>query len=192
MQALAISLLTFFTFGPRADAGSIELLHSAPSRITEQTPSRLPDVIYVATPLDVVEAMLKAAKVNSSDIVYDLGCGDGRIVITAAKEYGASGVGIDLDPQRIKEATTNAHQAGVADRVRFLQADLFEANISEASVVALYLLPSLNLRLRPKLMRDLKAGTRLVSHAFDMGDWKPELELNVNGRRVFLWTIPKQ
>ena len=152
----------------------------------------MPDVIYVATPADVVDAMLKVANVKATDVVYDLGCGDGRIVITAAKEYGARGVGFDIDPQRIKEATANAQQAGVADRVRFVEADLFEANLSGASVVTVYLLSSLNLKLRPKMMRELKPGTRVVSHAFDMGDWKPERELNVKGRGVFLWTIPKQ
>jgi len=180
------------TFSLNVPAWSIEPLRAAPAPTNQQTPSRLPDVIYVATPADVVDAMLKVANVKATDVVYDLGCGDGRIVITAAKEYGARGVGFDIDPQRIKEATANAQQAGVADRVRFVEADLFEANISEASVVTVYLLSSLNLKLRPKLMRELKPGTRVVSHAFDMGDWKPERELNVKGRRVFLWTIPKQ
>ena len=180
------------TFPLNVPAWSIEPLRAAPAPTNQQTPSRLPDVIYVATPADVVDAMLKVANVKATDVVYDLGCGDGRIVITAAKEYGARGVGFDIDPQRIKEATANAQQAGVADRVRFVEADLFEANISEASVVTVYLLSSLNLKLRPKLMRELKPGTRVVSHAFDMGDWKPERELNVKGRRVFLWTIPKQ
>jgi len=180
------------TFPLNVPAWSIEPLRAAPAPTNQQTPSRLPDVIYVATPADVVDAMLKVANVKATDVLYDLGCGDGRIVITAAKEYGARGVGFDIDPQRIKEATASAQQAGVADRVRFVEADLFEANISEASVVTVYLLSSLNLKLRPKLMRELKPGTRVVSHAFDMGDWKPERELNVNGRRVFLWTIPKQ
>jgi SAM-dependent methyltransferase len=192
MQALVIALLAFLTSCLDAAAGSINSPDAVPAQIDQQTPSRLPDVIYVATPPDVVDAMLKAANVKATDIVYDLGCGDGRIVITAAKAYGARGVGIDIDLQRIKEATANAQQAGVADRVRFLEADLFEASISEATVVTLYLLPSLNLKLRAKLMRELKPGTRVVSHAFDMGDWKPEQELNINGRRVFLWTIPKQ
>lgn len=192
MQALVIALLTFLTVAVQDAGPSLELVHRAAARVHQQAPARLPDVIYVPTPTDVVEAMLDAAKVSSSDIVYDLGCGDGRIVITAAKKYGARGVGIDIDPQRIKEATANAQQSGVADNVRFLQADLFETDISEASVVTLYLLASLNLKLRPKLLRELKPGTRVVSHAFDMGDWKPEQELNVHGRRVFLWTIPQQ
>lgn len=154
--------------------------------------ARRPDVIYVPTPDEVVEAMLQVAKVTKNDVVYDLGTGDGRIPVTAARKYGARGVGIDIDPQRIKEATENVQKNGVADRVRILQGDLFEANIAEATVVTLYLLPSLNVKLMPKLMKDLKPGTRVVSHAFDMGDWKPEQELDVAGRKVYFWTIPKK
>jgi len=153
---------------------------------------RGPDVIFVPTPTEVVEAMLKAAKVTKNDVVYDLGCGDGRIVITAAKEYGARGIGIDIDPQRIAEARANAEKAGVTDRVKFLEQDLFETDFHDATVVTLYLLPSLNVKLRPKLWKELKPGTRIVSHAFDMGDWKPEQEIDVDGRTVYLWTVPKQ
>jgi ribosomal protein L11 methylase PrmA len=155
-------------------------------------PTRTPDVIFVPTPEEVVEAMLNVAKVTRNDLVYDLGCGDGRIVITAAQKHGARGVGIDIDPQRIAEATANATKAGVNDRVKFMQADLFTTDISQATVVTLYLLPSLNVKLMPKLMKELKPGTRIVSHAFDMGDWKPEQSLEVDGRRVYFWTIPKQ
>jgi tRNA G37 N-methylase Trm5 len=151
---------------------------------------RRPDVIYVPTPPEVVSAMLKVAKVGPKDVVYDLGCGDGRIVIAAVKEYGArSGVGIDIDPERIREAEVNAKTNGVNGLVKFRNEDLFEANFSEASVVTLYLLPSLNLKLRPKLWKELRVGTRVVSHAFDMGDWVPEQELEVDGRRVYYWTI---
>jgi ribosomal protein L11 methylase PrmA len=146
----------------------------------------------VPTPEEVVEAMLNVAKVTKNDVVYDLGCGDGRIVIAAAQKHGARGVGIDIDPQRIAEATANAEKAGVTDRVKFMQADLFTTDISQATVVTLYLLPSLNVKLRPKLMKELKPGTRIVSHAFDMGDWQPEQTLEVEGRRVYYWTIPKQ
>jgi ribosomal protein L11 methylase PrmA len=157
---------------------------------TQPAPSRTPDVIYVPTPHEVVEAMLKVAKVTKNDIVYDLGCGDGRIPIAAAK-IGARGIGIDIDPQRIKEAEDNLKQSGLpAGRVKFMLADLFQTDISEASVVTLYLLPSLNVKLIPKLMKELKPGTRIVSHAFDMGDWKPEQELDVNGRKVYYWTVP--
>ncbi len=158
-----------------------------------QAPKRTPDVIYVPTPPEVVEAMLKVAKVGPNDIVYDLGCGDGRIVVAAVKDFGAkAAVGIDIDPQRIAEARENAMAAGVTDRVKFLEADLFQADISQATVVTLYLLPSLNVKLQPKLMQELKPGTRIVSHAFDMGDWKPEQELDVDGRKVYFWTIPKK
>jgi ribosomal protein L11 methylase PrmA len=158
---------------------------------TQEAPTRRPDVIYVPTPEEVVEAMLQVANVTKNDVVYDLGCGDGRIPVTAAKKYGARGVCVDIDPQRIKEATENVTKNGVTDRVRIVQGDLFEQNLSEATVVTLYLLPSLNVKLMPKLKKELKPGTRIVSHAFDMGDWKPEKELDVNGRKVYYWTIPK-
>ena len=157
-----------------------------------QTPAQLrsPDVIFVPTPQEVVDAMLKLAKVSASDVVYDLGSGDGRIPITAARTYGARGVGIDIDPQRIKEATENLKTSGMGDKVRFLNQDLFTTNISEATVVTLYLLPSLNLKVLPKLNSELKPGTRVVSHAFDMGDIKPQQTQNVNGRTIYLWTVP--
>jgi ribosomal protein L11 methylase PrmA len=153
---------------------------------------RTPDVIFVPTPQEVVDAMLEVAKVAKNDVVYDLGSGDGRIPVTAAKKYGARAVGIDIDPQRVKEANANAESAGVTDKVKFLNQDLFTTDISEATVVTLYLLPSLNVKLMPKLKAELKPGTRIVSHAFDMGDWKPEQTLNVNGRTIYYWTIPKQ
>ena len=157
------------------------------SRAVQQRP---PDVIYVSTPPDVVDAMLRVANVTKDDIVYDLGSGDGRIVIAAAKQYGARGIGIDIDPELIKEATENARREGVADRVTFIQADLFEADFREATVVTLYLLPLLNLKLQPRLLEQLAPGTRIVSHAFDMGDWTPERTLVVSGRDVYLWTVP--
>jgi cyclopropane fatty-acyl-phospholipid synthase-like methyltransferase len=161
-----------------------------------QQPLRSPDVIFVPTPQEVVDAMLKLAKVTKNDVIYDLGSGDGRIPITAAKTYGARGVGIDIDPQRIKEATENLKTAGVGDRVKFLNQDLFTTDISEATVVTLYLLPSLNVKLIPKLNKELKPGTRVVSHAFDMSsdgtERKPKETLNVNGRTVYFWTIPIQ
>ena len=153
-------------------------------------PLRSPDVIFVPTPQEVVDAMLKLAKVGPNDVVYDLGSGDGRIPIAAVKDFGAArATGIDIDPQRIKEAEANRATSGVADRVRFLNQDLFATNISEATVVTLYLLPSLNLKLLPKLRAELKPGTRIVSHAFNMGDWEPEQTLNVNGRTVYMWTL---
>ena len=160
-----------------------------------------PEVPYVPTADEAVQVMLKLGGVKKSDIVYDLGCGDGRIVIAAAKNYGAHGVGIDINPQRIREAKENAKKAGVEDLVRFEENDLFKADIHQATVVTLFLLPQVNLRLRPKLLHDLKPGTRIVSNTFDMGDWKPVKEQSLDvgdsyghyglSRRFFLWIIPQ-
>jgi SAM-dependent methyltransferase len=138
----------------------------------------------------VVSAMLKLADVTSSDLVYDLGSGDGRIVIAAAMEYGAHGVGIDINPDRVEEARANAKKADVEELVKFEVNDLFDADIHDATVVTLYLLPNLNLRLRPKLLAELKPGTRVVSHEFLMGDWKPEKEETAEGSHIYLWIIP--
>jgi predicted RNA methylase len=158
-----------------------------------QAPLRDPDVIFVPTPQPVVDAMLKLANVGKSDVVYDLGCGDGIIVITAAKQFGARGVGIDINPVRIRESNANAVTAGVTELVTFKNADIFadSTNISEASVVTLYLLPSLNVKLMPKLLKELKPGTRIVSHSFDMGEWKPDQVVEVENRMIYLWTVPK-
>jgi ubiquinone/menaquinone biosynthesis C-methylase UbiE len=173
---------------------TIALAFGGSSAIAQQAPAlRSPDVIYVPTPQTVVDAMLEVAQVKSTDVVYDLGSGDGRIPITAAQKYGARAIGIDINPERIKEANENATKAGVTNRVRFLNQDLFESNIAEATVVTLYLLQSLNEKLRPKLWRDLKPGTRVVSHAFSMGpDWPPEKTLTVDDRTIYYWTIPAQ
>jgi SAM-dependent methyltransferase len=151
---------------------------------------RLPDVPYIPTPPAVVAQMLQMANVREDDVLYDLGSGDGRIVIMAAQRFGTRGTGVDIDPQRIEEARKNAQQAGVTDRVRFLQQDLFETDLSEATVVTLYLLSDINLKLRPKLWRELKPGTRVVSHDFDMGDWKPEKVVKMGGSTIYYWTIP--
>jgi len=151
---------------------------------------RTPDVVYVPTPPRVVDAMLEAAEVGPDDVLYDLGSGDGRIPVTAARRWGTRGVGIDIDPERIEEANRNAAQAGVTDKVKFIEGDLFEADLSEATVITLYLLPNLNLRLRPTLL-ELEPGTRIVSHAFDMGDWEPEQIIDVNGATVYRWTVPE-
>jgi len=158
---------------------------------TQQPPLRSPDVIYVPTPPEVVQAMLKLAKAGPNDVVYDLGSGDGRIPIAAVQTFKAkSAVGIDIDPQRIKEANENAARNGLTGKVEFRQGDLFEADIKDATVVTLYLLPSLNVKLRPRLMEQLRPGTRIVSHDFDMGDWKPEETISVDGKTVYVWTIP--
>ncbi len=157
----------------------------------ELKPARAPDVPYVPTPQEVVDKMLEMGQVSEGDVVYDLGCGDGRIVITAAKRHGARGVGVDINPQRIVESNANAKAAGVTDRVEFRTEDLFEMkDLAKADVVTLYLLPSVNIKLRPKLLAELKPGTRVVSHAFDMDDWQPEQETTVDGRSVYLWIIP--
>lgn len=156
-------------------------------------PAKL-DVIFVATDLTIVHAMLTLAGVTRDDVVYDLGCGDGRIVIAAAKEFGARGVGVDLDPQRIREAQTNAARAGVADRVTFRVQDIFDTDIQPATVVTLFLSPELNARLRPKLTGQLKPGSRIVSHRYGIGDWVPEetrtVMVSETRNHVFLWRVP--
>src|SRR5690606_4246247 len=149
-------------------------------------------VPYVPPNPKVADARAELAGVHANDVVCDLGCGDGRIVVTAAKKYGASGRGIDIDPERIREARENAKKAGVEDKVEFIEGDLFESDVSEASVVTLYLLSSVNMKLRPMLLKQLKPGTRIVSHAFDMGDWEPDETRTVDGARIYLWTVPAE
>ena len=191
-QRLSASLAAAsILLGLSLSASAQTATQQAPQAVAPQKELRSPDVVYVPTPYDVVEAMLKAAKVSKGDVLYDLGSGDGRIPIMAAQKFGVTrATGIDINPERIKEANENLAKAAVSDRVRFVNADLFEANLSDATVITLYLLPSLNLKLLPKLLKELKPGTRIVSHAFDMGTWKPEQTLNVVGRSVYYWTIP--
>lgn len=167
-------------------AGS--LAAAAPAAFAQEG-RRTPDVIYVPTPQEVVDGMLKLARVGRNDVVYDLGCGDGRIVVTAAR-MGARAVGIDIDPIRIREATENIRVAGVGDRAKLIEGDLFATDISEATVVTLYLLSRLNLKLRPKLLKELRPGTRIVSHAFDMEDWKPVRTETIGSSNIHLWTVP--
>lgn len=159
-----------------------------------QAQSKKPDVEYVPTPHHVVAEMLRLAETRKEDVVYDLGCGDGRVVIMAAREYGTRGVGVDIDPKRIEESRENARQAGVTDRVHFLQQNLFDTDIREATLVTLYLLPQLNRQLRPRLLSELRPGTRIVSHDFDMGEWHPDQVLHVPGstyeHTVYYWVIP--
>ena len=157
-------------------------------------PVRTPDIFWVPTPDAVVTGMLKLANVTKNDVVYDLGCGDGKIVIAAAREFGARGVGIDIDPQRIKESNDNAKKAGVSDRVQFILGDIFDPNvkISDATVVTLYLLPSLNEKLAPRLRAELQPGTRIVSHSFEMGTWKPDKSQEVDSKPIHLWFVPKR
>ena len=159
----------------------------APVRSQEEEDIQVP---YVPTPEKVVAEMLRVAGVKNGDVVYDLGSGDGRIVITAAKKFGVRGIGVDINPERIKEAEENAKKAHVTHLVRFHKNDLFQENLSQATVVTLYLLPSVNLKLKPKLFAELKPGTRIVSHDFDMGDWKPQKTITVDEHKIFFWTIP--
>ncbi len=174
MRAIAILLLSLVTLS------------------AAQQPKRTPDIHFVPSPEEVVDEMLRLADVGKNDIVYDLGSGDGRIVIAAARRFGAQGVGIDLDPKLVAQATRSAQEAGVSDRVKFIEGDIFEADLSNATVVTLYLLTSINERLRPKLLKELRPGTRVVSHQFRMGDWQPEREIVVDYRPLFLWRVPKR
>jgi SAM-dependent methyltransferase len=158
--------------------------------LAQPEPKRRPDVRYEPSSPEIVKRMLGLAGLKKGDVVYDLGCGDGRIVIAAAKHYGVRGVGIDLDPQRIAEAEANAKAAGVADLVEFRSEDLFEADVRPATVVTLYLWPWINLKLRPILLKQLKPGSRIVSHYHDMGDWKPQKQIEVEGHQIYMWTVP--
>jgi precorrin-6B methylase 2 len=175
-----------------SSAVACALLLTCAGATAGQPPQRVKkDVPFVPTLPELVDEILRLANVGKDDVVYDLGCGDGRLVIAAVQKFGAKrAVGIDIDPERIKESNENAQAAGVADRVKFIEQDLFEADIREATVVTLYLLPEVNLRLRPKLWAELKPGTRVVSNAFDMGDWKYEKFAQVGEQPIYFWTIP--
>jgi hypothetical protein len=189
MLAVAGATLLAAVAGPQAPPTT------APPGPPPAIEKKQPDVPYVPTDERVVSTMLRLAGVGRGDVLYDLGSGDGRIVITAAKHFGARGVGVELDPDLVREAQDNARQAGVADQVRFLQQDLFDADIREATVVTLYLLQEVNLKLRPKLLRELRPGTRVVSHNYDMGDWMPQRTLEIKlpdgaNHEVHLWVVP--
>ena len=188
---VSLAALIAFASGPLAaqavaPAPALQIAQAAQSG----APARTPDVIFVPTPQQVVDEMLKVANVKKGDVLYDLGSGDGRIPVTAAKRYSVRAVGIDIDPARIAEAQDNAKKAGVTHLVEFRQADLFQSDFREATVVTLYLLPELNVKLRPRLWAELKPGTRIVSHQFDMGDWKAEKKLESSGRVIYFWTVP--
>ena len=161
-----------------------------PAAPVAEAPSRTPDVVFVPTPHRVVDQMLAVARVDKGDVLYDLGSGDGRIVVAAAKRFGIRAVGIDIDPKRIEESWANADTAGVRALVDFRNADLFTTDLRPATVVTLYLLPALNVRLRPKLFEELKPGARIVSHSFDMGDWKADSTLAVDARIIYYWVMP--
>ena len=179
--------------GTTLDPVSATTAPDSPFEADAPPPARTPDVIYVPTPEPVVDAMLEMANVGPGDVLYDLGSGDGRIPITAAKRFGIRAVGIDINPVRIMEANANAEEAGVTDKVTFIEGDMFDAWISDASVVTLYLLQSLNVKLRPKLLSELKPGARIVSHSFDMAnEWEPEETREVDGSMIYLWTVPER
>lgn len=150
------------------------------------------DVPFVPTPQQVVDKMLELGGIQKGDFLIDLGSGDGRIPVTAAQRFGVRALGVDINPQRIKEANERARDANVVNLVEFRQQDLFETDLSQADVLTMYLLPSVNLKLRPKILATMKPGARVVSHAFDMGDWAPEHKVSVDGRTVMLWTVPKR
>jgi len=176
----------------RTVIGVATLIPAVAGEMLEQEKAKLrpPDVRYEPSSDAISRAILKLAKVTGKDVVYDLGCGDGRIVIMAVNEFGARGVGIDIDPERIKESKENAKRAGTGPRAEFRNEDLFETDISRATVVTLYLWPWVNLKLMPKLLRELRPGTRVVSHSHDMGEWRPERTIRVEGDEIHLWTIP--
>ena len=173
-----------------ADTAGVTL-NTDPSTMTDSMVLES-DVPFVESPQPVVDKMLEIGNVTEADTLYDLGSGDGRIPITAAREYGAHGVGIEIKPDLVERARGNAQDAGVSDRVEFRQGDLFEADISDATIVTLYLLPSVNLELRPKLFRELAPGTRIVSHDFDMDEWEPDTTWESDGDTVYRWTIPEE
>jgi SAM-dependent methyltransferase len=154
-------------------------------------PAPRKDVRYEPSPVPVVRAMLELANVGPDDVVYDLGSGDGRIVIMAAKEFGARGVGIDIDPALIAESRANARKAGVENKVRFIEGNMFDADLRPATVVTLFLHPDPNLRLRPKLLAELKPGSRIVSYIWDLGDWKPDAERTVENNKIYFWRVPE-
>jgi SAM-dependent methyltransferase len=166
-------------------AGALLLLMQAPER-----PSRPPDIFFAATPQRVVTAMLQLAHVTADDVVYDLGSGDGRIVILAAQRYGARGVGIEIDRRLVTLSRQLAHEAAVDDKVSFIEGDFYKADLSKATVVTMWLSPTINEELAPKLLRELRPGARIVSHQFSMGRWMPDDQVTIGDEHVFLWRIP--
>jgi SAM-dependent methyltransferase len=177
---------------PDLTIAEVEEMRDAGVRTAADLPRREPDILFVPTPQPAVEAMLDLAGVGPGDVVYDLGSGDGRIPITAASKYGARGVGVDIDPVMVRKARANAEKAGVADRVAFREEDIFETEIAGATVVSVYLLESLNVKLKPRFLAELRPGTRIVGYEWRMGDWSPERTVMVNGHPVYLWRVPRR
>lgn len=180
-----IALFLFFSF-----AGFIGASHSFSLILEDTVPERL-DVPYVPTPDNIVSEMIRMAGIGENDVVYDLGCGDGRIVIDACKKTGARGVGVDIDPERIAECRSNAKKADVEGKVTFVQQDLFKVDFSEATVLALYLLPEINVKLRPRILNEMKPGSRIISHNYSMGDWLPDTARHLDARHsIYFWVVP--
>ena len=177
-----------FIFLTAIDVSAIEPSFAPTQALTGDSP----DVPYVPTPQSVVEKMLDIANVTGEDYLIDLGSGDGRIPIAAAKRFGAKAMGVDIDAARVQEAKANAVNARVEDKVEFRKQDLFETDLSKATVLTMYLLPRVNLQLRPRILNELKPGTRVVSHNFDMGDWKPDQKIKIDGRTIYLWIVPER
>lgn len=196
LASLSLGSLAVFGCTQQRDFGQISNETQTQPNITEVQLETEASVPYVPTPENVVNQMLELAKVSNDDVLYDLGSGDGRIPITAAQKYGTRGTGVELNPELVQESRANAESAGVSDRVEFLQQDLFKTDLSKATVVTLYLLPDVNLELRSKLLRELEPGTRIVSHDFDMGEWKPEQVVNVQSdtrqHTLYYWVVPEE
>lgn len=199
LLAVAGSILILLAAFPLSGTAQVPDTSSPPpteAPVDAPTDTTDKDAPYVPTAQSVVNKMLEVADVSSDDVVYDLGSGDGRIPVTAAEKHGARGVGLEIDSGLVAKARANARAAGVADKVEFRQKDLFNADLSEATVVALYLWPEINIKLRPMLLRQLDPGDRIVAHDFRMGDWEPDRTVdagqgNTGRERVFLWIVPK-
>jgi SAM-dependent methyltransferase len=168
---------------------SLALTVAASATLLAQTPTKTPDIHYAPTRQVVADAMLRLANVSANDVVYDLGSGDGRIVVIAAQKYGARGVGIEIDHALVERSRETAREGGVAERVRFIEGDLFTTDISPATVVTMFLSTTVNMRLEPKLKRELRPGTRIVAEQFGIGVWPPDQAVRVEGQSLFLWTI---
>jgi precorrin-6B methylase 2 len=185
-------LLILALIFPIIDPGSFPIVNGEPGLVQAQDGGLESKKIvpFVPTPQEVVEGMLQLAQVKKGDTVYDLGSGDGRIVITAAKKYGARAMGFEIDPELLKQSRANIKKEGLEKLAEIREQDILTVDLSPASVLTMYLLPSVNLKLKPKILSEMKPGSRVVSHAFDMGDWKPDKTIQIDGRTVYLWTVP--
>ena len=184
------SKLTRRSFIGATGAGAAALVLAGPALGQRASSPPSLDVPYVPTPQEVVDRMLQLVQPTAEDFVMDLGCGDGRMLVTAASKFGARGFGVDLNPVRIEEATANAKNANVTDKIRFEVKNLFQTSIKDATVLTMYLLPSVNIQLRPRILDEMRPGSRIVSHAFHMGDWMPDIQADAIGRTIYHWVVP--